>query len=358
MFDKSKRVSGVRRSAGFTLVELLVVIAIIGVLVSLLLPAVQAAREAARRTQCTNNMKQIGLAMHNYHDTYKTLPSAGFRWTGGGVGGRCQAASGPSANSTSHGQSWVVGILPFIEQQALHDQFFAGVRELPVYGCWFRVKAARPAQHPGLTQVLATETASMRCPSDSGRKERYASDDDMAPVARMNYGANGGAGNAWSRTDFRSPLDRGPFHWGYAFEHAVSFAEVTDGTSNTVLLGEIVAAEDRRDSRGAWAYSSGPFISGGDPSYRSPRILLPPNGNALDNNFRDRPPLCSADNLHRHLRCTAGGSRAFQTARSYHPGGVNVCLIDGSVRFINDTIEMETWLALLGMSRGQVISQF
>jgi type II secretory pathway pseudopilin PulG len=108
------------------LVELLVVIAIIGVLVSLLLPAVQAAREAARRTQCTNNMKQIGLAMHNYHDTYKTLPSAGFPLDGRRCGGALSAHNGPSADSTSHGQSWVVGILPFIEQQALHDQFFAG----------------------------------------------------------------------------------------------------------------------------------------------------------------------------------------------------------------------------------------
>ncbi len=358
MSFRAQKWSGGGRSPGFTLVELLVVIAIIGVLVSLLLPAVQAAREAARRTQCANNMKQIGLAMHNYHDTYQTLPSAGFRWTGGFVNGGCRAHSGPSASSTSHGQSWVVGVLPFIEQQALHDQFFTGVRDLPLYGCWFRVKAARPAQHPELTQVLATELSSLRCPSDSARKEAYASDDSMSPVARMNYGANGGAGSAWSRTDFRSIMDRGPFHWGYAFEHSVNFAEITDGTSNTVLLGEIVAAENRRDSRGAWAYSSGPFISGGEPSYRNPRILLPPNGNALDNNLRDHPPRCSADNLHRHLRCTSGGSRAFQTARSYHPGGVHVCLADGSVRFINDTIEMETWLALLGMSRGQAISQF
>lgn len=120
-----------KNSRGFTLVELLVVIAIIGVLVSLLLPAVQAAREAARRTQCSNNLKQLGLAMHHYHDVYQVLPTAGFRWTGGLVAGRCLAEDGPSADSTSHAQSWVVGILPFMEQQPLRDQFLTGVASHP-----------------------------------------------------------------------------------------------------------------------------------------------------------------------------------------------------------------------------------
>lgn len=347
-----------KETRGFTLVELLVVIAIIGVLVALLLPAVQAAREAARRTQCSNNMKQFGLAMHNYHDTFKSLPTAGYRWTGGLVGTQCQAQSGPSASSTSHAQSWVVSILPFIEQQPLRDQFFTGVSTLPSYGCWFRTRDTRPDTHPVMARVLATEIDAFRCPSDGGRKEGYRSSDDHAPIARMNYGVNGGAGNAWARTDARAMLERGPFHFGYAFERSIDFSAITDGTSNTVMLGEIVAAEHRRDTRGAWAYSAGPFISGGEPSYRDPRILLPPNGNALDDRFMDRPPRCRADANDRYLRCVGGGGRAFQTARSKHPGGVHVCLADGSVRFISETIEMQTWLALLGMSRGQAISQF
>jgi prepilin-type processing-associated H-X9-DG protein len=319
---------------------------------------VQAAREAARRSQCANNLKQIGLAMHNYHDTYKTLPTAGYRWTGATSGGRCAAHDGPSADSTSHAQSWTVGILPFIEQQALHDQFFTGVRTLPLYGCWFRTQDARTDAHPIMAQALATELPTLRCPSDSGRKEGYRSDDAHAPIGRMNYGANGGAGNAWSRTDHRAIMERGPFQWGYAYERGIDFAAITDGTSNTVLIGEIIAAEHRRDSRGAWAFSAGPFICGGQPSYEDPRILLPPNGNALDNLRMDRPPRCRADALDRHLNCVGGGNRAFQTARSRHPGGVHICLADGSVRFISETIEMQTWLALLGMSRGQAISQF
>ncbi|TVS09990.1 MAG: DUF1559 domain-containing protein [Planctomycetaceae bacterium] len=349
-----------RNPRGFTLVELLVVIAIIGVLVSLLLPAVQAAREAARRTQCANNLKQLGLAMHQYHDVYQVLPTAGYRWTGGLVAGRCLAEDGPSADSTSHAQSWVIGILPFMEQQSLRDQFFTGVATLPPYGCWFRTRDTRPATHPVMADVLGTELPTLRCPSDSGRKEGYRSSDDHAPIARMNYGANGGAGNAWARTDHRALVERGPFQWGYARERGIDFAALTDGTSNTVLLGELIAAERRGDTRGAWAYSSGPFFCGGQPSYEDPatRILLPPNGNALDDRFMDRPPRCSADPNHRHLRCVSGGSRAFQTARSYHPGGVHICLADGAVRFISDTVEMRTWLALLAMSRGDTLGEY
>lgn len=343
---------------GFTLVELLVVIAIIGVLVSLLLPAVQAAREAARRTQCTNNMKQIGLAMHNYHDTYRSLPAPGYRWEGGIVGGRCRANAGPGAASSSHGQSWVPGILPFMEQQPLRDQFFAGVSTLPNYGCWFRLQDARPGVHVDMAQALATELSSMRCPSDSGRKEGYRAADDHAPIARINYGVNVGPASSWTASDWNDPRMRGPFSFGIAWEYTADFAAMTDGTSNTILLGELVAAEQRRDTRGAWAYASGPFISGGSRADQQPRILLPPNGNALDDRFMDRVPRCRADERDRHLRCVGNHDRAFQTARSKHPGGVHVCLADGSVRFISETIDIQTWQALLSMSSGVTATDF
>ncbi len=128
-----------RNRHGFTLVELLVVIAIIGVLVALLLPAVQAAREAARRSQCSNNFKQAALALHNYHDTFKSLPPPGTQWRNDHLGG----VNGP--NSSSCGHSWVVSTLPFLEQQPLSDLYWAGVRELPVYEQWYRIRDARGA---------------------------------------------------------------------------------------------------------------------------------------------------------------------------------------------------------------------
>lgn len=271
------KVGSARVQRAFTLVELLVVIAIIGVLVGLLLPAVQAAREAARRMSCGNNEKQVALALHNYHDTFNQLPPAGFRWTGERRGQR-----GPAADSSSHAQSWVIGILDFIEQQPLKDQFFQGVNQLPPYGFWYRTRDARPADHPLLTQILATEIASLRCPSDAGIKSGYQADDSHSPIGRANYAVNGGSGNAWSTTDNQRP-ERGPFKWGMAYLGGTNFADITDGLSNTILGGEIVAATHRRDTRGAWAYSSGLFICGSDNiANGANRFILPPNGNALD----------------------------------------------------------------------------
>lgn len=342
------KVGSARVQRAFTLVELLVVIAIIGVLVGLLLPAVQAAREAARRMSCGNNEKQVALALHNYHDTFNQLPPAGFRWTGERRGQR-----GPAADSSSHAQSWVIGILDFIEQQPLKDQFFQGVNQLPPYGFWYRTRDARPADHPLLTQVLATEIASLRCPSDAGIKSGYQADDSHSPIGRANYAVNGGSGNAWSTTDNQRP-ERGPFKWGMAYLGGTNFADITDGLSNTILGGEIVAATHRRDTRGAWAFSSGLFICGSDNIANGvDRFILPPNGNALDDTLADRPPRRNAHAGDKKLRTVqGGGSRAVQTARSYHPGGVQMFLCDGSVRFVSDTIAIETWLAILGSAEG------
>ncbi len=337
------------RRSGFTLVELLVVIAIIGVMVGLLLPAVQAAREAARRMSCSNNSKQIGLAMHNYHDTFNVLPKPGFHNRDIIV----------NASSSSSSQSWMVAILPFIEQNAVHDQFdfshSGGSRG-------FR-------DNPNNLLLGSQEISTYRCPSDGGRKTPLSlsstwtfPDGTRGGLARGNYGVNGGAGSATSRTDFRRPRERGPFHFGGSGTpspgepYAAKFADIRDGLSNTILVGELIAPEVANDIRGAWMYASSNYICGGEPSYRSPRIQIGPNGNALDDSKMDRPGVCGyAGEPDRHLRCVSGGSRGFQTARSRHPGGVHVTLADGSIRFISESIILPVWLNLLAMQDGEVI---
>jgi prepilin-type N-terminal cleavage/methylation domain-containing protein/prepilin-type processing-associated H-X9-DG protein len=324
----------IRRSSrrrGFTLVELLVVIAIIGILIGLLLPAVQAAREAARRMECANNLKQLALAMHNYHETFRSLPTPGFHFRDG---------DGASANSTSWGPSWAVILLPFVEQRNLHEAYN------------FRLLRARDGQN---AQVVGVQVSVYVCPSDFGRKTPWNNSNVL--FARGNYGVNGGAGNIFSRSNFDSvPAERGPFHLGR--HYGARIADIRDGTSNTVMIAEILAGDRSGDVRGAWAYPSGAYICGSSPHYANPRYRLVPNGVALDDNQCDRPAFCSATNDDRQLRCFSGGSRAVQTSRSRHPGGVQVALCDGSARFVRETIELNTWLSILSMNDGVTPAEF
>lgn len=320
-----------RPRGGFTLVELLVVIAIIGILIALLLPAVQAAREAARRSQCSNNLKQLALAVHNYHEVFGSFPPPGFHNRDG---------EGASSSSTSWGPSWLVLILPFVEQKPLYDRYD------------FRLSRSRDGVN---AEVVRTEIATYRCPSDQLRQPLWNNSNVL--FARGNYGANGGAGNIFSRSNFDDRRnERGPFHLGR--HYGASIAAILDGTSNTIMIGEILAGDRTGDVRGAWAYPSGAYFTGSSPHYSNPRYQLRPNGIALDDNQADRPAFCSAANDDRQLRCFAGGSRAVQTARSRHPGGVQVALCDGSVRFVRDTIELNSWLLLLSMADGQPTADF
>jgi prepilin-type N-terminal cleavage/methylation domain-containing protein len=325
----------------FTLIELLVVIAIIAILIGLLLPAVQKVREAAARMSCSNNLKQLGLAMHSYHDAKSQLPSGGAHNRDG--------ADAASADSTSWGPSWAVSILPYIEQDNLYK------------GYNYALERARDGVNAA---VVGVEIKTFKCPSDN-----YDSAwSNTAAFARGNYAINAGAGNAFSTTDYNLRSDRGPFHMGGPVRAVVlphrengqgygaKFGDITDGLSNTLLLSELIAGKQSGDVRGAWAYPSGAYISGG--SSTSPRVLLTPNANALDNNNRDQPGFCSADNTDPQLRCAAGGSRAYQTARSKHTGGVMACLADGSVRFVSNTISLATWRQLLAQADGTVISNF
>lgn len=322
MFSTSN-VAGFRESRGFTLVELLVVIAIIGVLVALLLPAVQAAREAARRSQCGNNLKQIGLAMHNYHDVHNALVSR----TGG--------TQGPSPwHDSNNGQlSGWIGLLPFMEQGPLWNEISGGVEYPP--GPGGRATPFGPMAWSNDYRPFRQQVPTLLCPSDATGAQRPAN-----TQGRSNYRFS--SGDTINNNAYDQPT-RGPFGYHYY----TRFAEATDGLSNTIAVGEAVIDIGSRMVRSGTARNVGPvhenptlclatavggrYLDGvsmhvedvrwadGRPLWNGLSTVLPPNS-----------PSCMADDR--------GWQWGLWSASSYHPGGVNVVMLDGSVHFISETI--------------------
>jgi len=321
--------------SGFTLVELLVVIAIIGILVSLLLPAVQAAREAARRTQCSNNIRQIAVALHNYHDTAGRFPPGGIH----------HAGTGQNGSSTSWRASWLVMLLPFLEREGLHAQFNFGIR------------ARDSAEN---LQVVATVIPTFVCPSTGSRKAAWQMSTSSSHLfAKGNYGACFSAGSGFSSTAFsgsRMDWERSVFN--ASFHYGAQMADIKDGSSNVIAVSEILTRDSKDDGRGAWAYPTGSFFSGGNQDVCDRDIRLPPNGIALDDCLADKPAFCVSSATDVQLRCIANGNRPNIAARSYHPGGVHAMLADGSIKFINDQIATDTWTRLLCIHDGEPIGQY
>lgn len=298
-----------RAQRGFTLVELLVVIAIIGVMVGLLLPAVQAAREAARRMSCSNNLKQLGVALHNFHDTYNRLPPMGGT-IGGGTEGYNRLAP-------------LVHLLPFMEQQALLEQY--------------RTTTDSTNWSPWENNVLVnTQVGAFLCPSSSSPATRHAT------RAGKNYVFCGGDEHNISKRD-----PRGMFGITDRVPNPLTFASVIDGLSNTIAISEhIVPASTQSLGRVAENHSSATpadclttynrstkqYIGGTvgqEPSqlwafgwgyFAGFHTILPPNS-----------PSCATTNQN-------SGTGFFSTS-SQHPGGVQAAMADGSVRFITESID-------------------
>ena len=327
------------RSA-FTLVELLVVIAIIGILVGLLLPAVQAAREAARRTQCTNNLKQIGLAFHNYHDTFASKSFA--------PGWIKQVAQGdPGIAANRHwiaNPAWGAFILPFMEQQSLYESF--RLNDSPSWAGVLNSATVRTALNEAYVEGY-------RCPSEPGIEQNDAH-------RRM----RSLAGN-WVRTQRSTYVGSdGSEHFGASYngclgqDSEISFRDITDGTSNTVLVSERVLHLPNNGSvegncLGANAFGTG-GTSGGTYWKGDPDVLFCGWGGIN----MTKPSLSGHTPIGHNSNCLRGVS-------SRHPGGVQAVLADGAVRFVTENIDQNQssgvnslWDQLLARDDGQVVGQF
>lgn len=349
------------RPRGFTLVELLVVIAIIGVMVGLLLPAVQAAREAARRMSCSNNMKQLGLGVHNYHAAYNQLPMQA-------TGTFRQNDNGNEVGPPGHNRrqlSFLVGLLPFVEQQALWEQIsnpygFAANGVTPVSPPY---QAMGPAPYVGAYRPWITEVSTFRCPSDPGfsppglGRTNYACCIGDAVQHQENgyWRFNGGQWEQSHITQARASM-RGVFIYRYA----TGFRDILDGTANTVMLGEIATDLGDRDVRTTASQNNNYFPTGVRASANACDAQRDPQrpqfwattGVSIDGDQTRRRgarwayagPLFTSFatmNPPNGYVCFGGDwSTAGQASTSSrHQGGAHVVMADGAVKFITDSIE-------------------
>ncbi len=319
--------------SGFTLIELLVVIAIIAVLIALLLPAVQSAREAARRMQCVNNLKQIGLALHNYHDVQGCLPhSRGLSTPGPGV----------PATATFAG---LARLLPYMEQTSLFNAI--NFTNLPL--------------DPPNSTVLATVVAGFICPSDpqatapvgwAGQNYRPCEGSQIA----YTYGATDTAG-----TNVGLPAPDGIF---FAVS-STSIAAITDGTSNTVAFSEKLKGDYSNAIATAKTDYFWPKTTPTTPDLALAQCqAIDPIVLGFQGDSNSGTPWLKGEihACYNHVTtpnqrtCIFPPGRILNTSTSAHPGGVNSLLCDGSVKFIKNTIALATWRALGTRAGGEVIS--
>ena len=343
----------------FTLIELLVVIAIIAVLIALLLPAVQSAREAARRIQCVNNLKQIGLAIHNYHSSQNVIVSGRILSIGSGSGQCAQGALLSGGQDTP----WFVLLLPYYEGGTTANAFnFSVGSSGPTIG---------PAGLPLGLFVNSTVTSSklgmMQCPSDRDIAFTWPAPYSAIlswPTTKGNYAVN------WGNTQYDQGLDQAAYGYTpaaptlampFPLDKSASFASVTDGTSNTVFLAEILkgATHDIRGTLWMSLPGAGLFNTRFTPNgrtdvyqYTNPALKPAPGVASVDttpNGFCVNEGNLPCQNVNPYAFSNAG-------ARSLHPGGVNTLFGDGSVHFVKNTVNAFTWVGLGTISGGEVIS--
>jgi prepilin-type N-terminal cleavage/methylation domain-containing protein/prepilin-type processing-associated H-X9-DG protein len=334
--------------SGFTLVELLVVITIIGILIALLLPAVQAAREAARRMQCANNLKQITLAFYNYENTHGTFPPCLSTWTYDPYGA-------PIAGKTTF--SHLVYILPYIEQQGIYDQLKFNKN------CWEGTDADNPNRvYAGVVMPPYV------CPTDPLSTERVTSGTrHAAPAFNVLVATTGRSYSASGWVHICSPyhthnpsdeplspngycLNTGGDTWGEGFQPLYDLSdpehrklvrrssEIKDGLSNTLAFGEEVSECNNWTS---WIYGDWPY------TYTANGINLRVPQAASDGSC------CKSSGGNWGLGSNCGSCWMF---RSRHPGGMNGSMADGSVSFINDGINMQTFMRLGTIAGGEIVA--
>lgn len=303
---------------GFTLIELLVVIAIIAILIALLLPAVQQAREAARRTQCKNNLKQIGLAMHNYHDVFNTLPPGYISKT------PCNTAAVWTACNQGEVSlyAWGASILPYVEQNALFAQLNVG-----------NVLLEQNLLNPTIRQSLTQPMAAFQCPSDPGP----GLSDWVSPTDQYDFTVTDGANthriaksnyvmmaNAWDSTTPPVYSIQYGEAMGVGFANSkINFRDITDGTSNTILVGER-----------AYLYKSSYKVGAGN------LIGFSASNNVQSSSYgRKGNGMAVLGLTYNGINAIVGGEHDVRGFSSNHVGGAQFVMCDGSVRFLSENID-------------------